>query len=246
MVQRHDHPPDCFGCKTRFSSEWACLTEAELCAMSREKRTLVFSPGDTIYDQGDASEGVYCIQSGLVGLRRLDRDGNSTLMRLVHPGETVGYRSFLNNLPHSNCAEILMPSVVCFVNSQAVRRMLEENTALDRSFLDHCLRDLSETEDRYMESVTWKAKARLLHLLLLLYHRFGFVDECGARLVELPVSRQDLADLVGTTPETLSRLIQRIQCEGLAHFDGRHVQIPNIEKISRSLPYSPGKALSDR
>ncbi len=190
-----------------------------------------------MFCQGDDGTGLYCIQTGLIGLRRLDRDGNSTLIRLVHPGETIGYRSFLQNSPHRNSAEILMPSMLCFIGGSAIRAMMERCPALARSFLDHGLRDLSETESRYMESVTWKARTRLLHVLSLLCDRFGTETQGGDYLLKLPISRQDLAGLIGTTPETMSRTIQRIECDGLAQFDGRTVRISNLGAFRRQLPH---------
>lgn len=228
----------CVGCSTRCSSEWDCLTEPELRTIDRAKISLAYAPGDSVFNQGDESTGIYCIQSGLIGLRRLDHDGNSTLIRLIHPGETIGYRSFLQNMPHCNSAEILMPSVVCFVSRCAIRTILERSAALGRRFLGHCLGDLTETEKRYMESVTWKAKTRLLHVLLVLYEKFGTETQCGEHLIELPISRQDLAGLIGTAPETMSRTIQRIEIEGLAHFDGRTVRISNLSSFREHLPYT--------
>ena len=179
----------CTGCKARCSSEWDCLTAAELRAIDRAKVTLAYTPGDSVFNQGDESAGIYCIQSGLIGLRRLDQDGNSSLIRLIHPGETIGYRSFLQDMPHCNSAEILMPSVVCFVNRSAVHAAMEKRPALGLKFLDHGLSDLTETESRYMESVTWKAKTRLLHVLSVLYEKFGTETLCGQHVIELPISR---------------------------------------------------------
>ena len=99
----------CLGCRTRSSSEWDCLSTAELRTIDKARVSLAYMPGDSVFSQGDDGTGVYCIQSGLIGLRRLDQDGNSTLIRLVHPGETIGYRSFLQNKTHRNSAEILLP-----------------------------------------------------------------------------------------------------------------------------------------
>ncbi len=236
MLQK-THQTSCFDCLSSSSSEWGCLTKSSLCVIDRAKVSLTYSPGENVFNQGDEANGIYCIQSGLIGLRRLDQDGNSTLIRLIHPGETIGYRSFLKNMPHCNSAEILMPSVVCFVGRSAVRKLLETSPALALEFLSHSLRDLTQTEKRYMESVTWKAKTRLLHILFVLYEKFGTETQCGEHLIELPISRQDLADLIGTAPETMSRTIQRIEGEGLARFDGRTVRISNLNLFCRHLPH---------
>lgn len=222
---------DCSDCPTRCSAEWGSLTEADLALIDRAKMSRRYAPGEIIYNQGDESAGIFCIESGLVGIRRVDENGNSTLLRLASPGETVGYESFLMRSLYSNGAEALMVSEICFIDRAVVRRLLEKNPELGLRFLHHSLHDLEEVEDRYMESVTLRAKTRLLHLLLVLYERFGTETEQGECLIELPISRQDLAGLIGTAPETMSRTIQRVQTEGLVQFEGRMVRIFDIDTI---------------
>ncbi len=221
----------CRECSTRLSSEWCCLSGASLDALDRAKMPKTYGPGDIIYNQGTDCEGIYCISSGLIGLRRLDKDGNSALVRLVNPGGTIGYRSLIKKAPHSNTAEVLAPSTVCFVKRGIVCSMLQSDPDIGLEFLSHSLNELSETEDRYMESVTLNVKARLLHALLVFYERFGSKNGDEERMIELPISRQDLAELIGTAPETMSRTIQRLQNEDLAYFDGRKVRISNRANV---------------
>lgn len=230
-MRRDQTTTSCSKCPTRLSSEWRCLSEEEIVSVDEAKRMSVYTPGDVLYAQGDDSCGVYCLQSGLIGIRRLDEHGNSALLRLVNPGDVIGYRSFLKNCPHENTAEILMQSRVCIVNRPTVSRLLAKNPELGMQFLDHSLTDLQQAEDRYMGSVTWKTKTRFLHMLLVLNQRYGNLTKEGEHSLQLPVSRQDLADLIGIAPETMSRIIHRIESDGLAQFDGRIVRIENIDAV---------------
>lgn len=229
-------PTDCSDCESSGSAEWECLGKRDLGILNRSKRSRNLSPGQVIYRQGEVCGGVYCVQDGLVGIRRLDDQGNSTLLRLVNPGETIGYKSFLRKLPHDNSAETLMPSRVCFIDRGTLRELLRGSPELGLRFLDHSLRDLAAAEVRYMESVTSNARTRLLHLLLVLYERFGSRTDQGGYQIELPITRQDLAGLIGTAPETMSRTIHRLQAEGFAEFDGRTVRISSIDAILDDIP----------
>lgn len=236
QMQSRYMPTSCLDCENAGTSEWCCLKDPELRLIDSAKTTRHYSAGAVIYEQGGDCDGIHCLKSGLVGIRRLDESGNTTLLRLVYPGKTLGYRSFLRKALHDNSAEVLMPSTVCLVGRSTVRALLEKNPELGLRFLDHSLRELKDTEDRYLESITWKAKTRLLHVLLVLNERFGSETEDGEHRVELPVSRQDLAELVGTAPETMSRIIHRIQNEGLARFDGRTVHLLDLDAICSDLP----------
>ncbi len=216
----------------------SCLTDAELRQVDHCKVSHDYKPGEIIYHQGDACDGIFCIESGLLGIRRLDDKGNSTLLRLIDAGQTVGYRAFLRKAPHDNSAEVLMPSRICYISRATARSLLEANPTLGLSFLDHSLDDLAFAESQYMESTTCTVRIRLLHALLVLYERFGVESEEGEHHVELPISRQDLAGLIGTVPETMSRTIQRIQTDGLMEFEGRSVRIRDLQTVLQTLGMS--------
>ena len=212
------------------------MSPNEIAVLDRHKIERRYGPGETLYHQGDPCEGVYCIHSGLVGLRRLDPEGNSVLVRLARPGETVGYRSYLRKTAHSLSAEILAPSNICTIDSSAIAILLEGDTNLGFRFLRHGLDDMEEIEDRLVQCRTWPARARLLHTLLVFNERDGALTETGAHAVDLPITRRELASIVGTTPEAMSRLLRQVQNDGLVKFEGRHVVIPDINQVLDSLP----------
>ncbi len=152
----------CHDCQARPSSEWCALEEDELALLNNAKVQKSIEAGSALFHQGDACDGIYCLQFGLVGIRRLDSAGNSSLLRLCGPGETIGYRSFLLKSEHRTTAEIMMPSIVCFINRQTVRALLERNPNLGLRFLDHNVKDAAEFEERYFETITFTVKDRLL------------------------------------------------------------------------------------
>lgn len=233
-IEKHTN---CTNCERRQSTEWSCLSQSELHVLDSTKIDHVLNAGDIIYNQGDECTGIYCVQSGLVGLRRVDTEGRSILMRLINAGETIGYRALLSNTPHTLTAEVMMPSRVCFIARAVISELLAKNPSLGMRFLDHSLRDIETTETRVMGVEAWSVRTRFLHTLMTLYQRFGVKDEEGTRL-DLPLSRRDLAELVGTTPETMSRTISAVHSEGLALFKGRTVEIPDLEAVMEAVPIS--------
>ena len=226
----------CFGCQVRQTNEWCALNEEELTLLDNVKVPKTYEAGMALFHQGDDCDGIYCVSAGLVGIRRLDAAGNSSLARLCGPRETIGYRSFLKKSGHRTTAEILMPSTVCFIRSTTVRTLLEQNPNLGLRFLDHTLKDADEFEERHFESIAFPVKIRLLNLLMVLYERFGSPNEDGEFVLELPISRQDIASLLGTSPETISRSIGKVQEEGLARINGRKVRVRNLEALIQQLP----------
>jgi CRP-like cAMP-binding protein len=220
--------PGCFACQVRDKTEWCHLTQRELASLSKAKTTKAYGAGEVVYRQGDECQGVYCIESGLIGLRKHDAEGNSTLVRLTGPGETIGYRALLTDMEHQVAAEALMPSRVCFINRDLVRRLLAQNPSVGLRFLRTSLDGMTQAEERYVQSVTHAARTRVLHLLMVLYERFGEASPEGEYVLELPLSRQDLAALAGVAAETLSRTLRQLETERIANFDGRRVRFADV------------------
>jgi CRP-like cAMP-binding protein len=74
-------------------------------------------------------------------------------------------------------------------------------------------------------------KSRFLHLILIFYERFGYQDEDGNSVVELPVKRGELAELVGVRPESISRLIDQLQNDEIMRFNDRRVQFSDVAEV---------------
>jgi len=229
MTDNERPQSNCETCPTRRFTEWQQLSQDELKSLSAAKRTRTLSAGTSLYNQGDVADGIYCIQSGLVGLRLVDEQGNSTLLKTVSGGATIGYKSLLGKQPHTMSAETLLPSDVCFIEKSFLAGMLARNPSLGERFLEHALTDIRELEANYARSLTMDAKARFIHLVLVYYHQTGFRDESGNPSVDIPIKRSDLAEQLGVQPESMSRLIKKLQTEGLLRVEDRRVTITKFE-----------------
>jgi CRP-like cAMP-binding protein len=226
---------DCFTCQSRDRAEWCALNDDELRLLDKAKVVREYRPGEVIYHQGDPCRGIHCFEAGLVGIRKIDADGNSILLGLAYPGDTLGYRSFLVGEDHGASAEALKPSTICFVNSATVRTLLKHNPALGLQFLQTVARDLGAAEERILQSVTLSVRARFAHLLLVLKDRYATSGKDGTFELELPLARQDLAAMIGIRPETMSRAIKQLEEDGIAYFSGRSVQVPDVKRLLREI-----------
>ncbi len=223
---------NCFTCPNRERTEWCTLGDNELQRIVDANKIREFLPGEALFHQGDPCHGVYCIHSGMVGIRKVDIDGNSVLLDLAHAGDTLGYRALLTGNEHQVGAEILKKGAVCFIHKGTVNGLIERNPALGHRFLGRAIKDLEEAEDKFLESVTLSVRARFAHLLLVLKDRYAKTAEGDKELVlELPLSRQDMAEMIGIRPETLSRTIRQFEEDGIAEFSGRTVSVPKISSL---------------
>jgi CRP-like cAMP-binding protein len=222
---------NCMECPTRCTTEWQVLGVDELAQVDAAKRAMTYQPGETLFSQGDPGSGVFCIKSGLIGIRRVDVHGNSVLLRLSSAGSTIGYRTFLTREAHANSTEALTASVVCYIPRPQVEKLLKANPLLGERFLQHFTRDAVELENDYVRSMTMGMKSRFLHIMLVFYERYGYRDENGNATMVLPVRRGELAEMVGVRPESISRLIDKLQTDNVMTFNDRRVQISDIGEI---------------
>lgn len=225
----------CSVCHVLQRSDWRVLASEDLSTLSSGVSPREYGAGETIYWMGQPNRGIYCISGGSVGVRRIDADGNSVLIHLGYPGDTLGYRSFLAQGEHKTSAEALGPTHVCHVRSETVSRLLERNPSLGLQFLRRASHELEHAHDAIVQSVTLSNRQRFAHLLLVLARRHGEPRPDGSRIIDLPLSRRDLASMIGTRHETLSRIIGRLEADGLASFSGRHVHVPEIDALAREL-----------
>ena len=220
--------PDCRSCHVFKHTDWQVLEGADLAALSDGVTRREYQPGEAVYSAGEPNRGIYCISGGALGIKKTDAEGNAILVHLAYPGETLGYRSFLQGGEHKTTAEAFEPSFVCHIKSDAVRRILGHNPKLGLQFLGRATRELEEAHEAMLQSSTLSNRARFIHLLALLLRRHGRRGPDGSGSIHLPLNRRDLAGMIGTRHETLSRIIGRLEAEGLANFSGREVHVANI------------------
>ena len=184
------------------------------------------APGEVLFEQGSRNRGMFCVSKGLIALRSHNADGSSTLMRLAYPGEIVGFRSFLGLGEHQTEAKALMPSRVCGVARMSAEKLLRNHPAILERLMVRAVAEIDRSHARIIAAATTSNKDRLAKLLIWLMARHGAQEspQDGAEWrMQLPMTRSDLADLIGVQRETMSRLIKRLEEDGVFRFAGRDV-----------------------
>ncbi len=223
--------PNCFTCQWRARTEWCVLADDDVALLNARKVTSTFGAGQSIFRQGEPCRGVYILLSGAVAIRKIDAQGHAVMVRMRYAGETMGYRDHFAGGVFTTSAETLEPTQVCFIDAEAVRDFLERNPALGLHFLQRVSHDLQHAEQNLLMSAALTARTRLAHLLLTLKDRYAEAKRNGSLVMRLPLSRQDVADMVGSRPETITRIIQAFEQDGVALFSGRTVVIPDLDLL---------------
>lgn len=178
--------------------------------------------GEVVFEQGSRNRAVLCVSKGLIALRSHNPDGSSTLMRLAYPGEIIGFRSFLSGSDHQTEARALIPSRVCTVTRLSAENLMRNHPAILERLMVRAVAEIDRSHARIIAAATTSNKDRLARLLAWLMARHGTHEGPEMRM-QLPMTRSDLADLIGVQRETMSRLIKRLEEDGEFRFSGREV-----------------------
>jgi len=230
-AQRERVESSCSNCGFLGMKEWEGLDEAGLQRLSSAKVSRSYKKGEYIYHQGDSIQGLWCLTRGMVSLNAMDANGKSVVVGLAPEGSTLGSRAFFAEEPHSTSAQAVSAVNACFIRREVVSELIENYPVLARSFLRQISKGLREAHETILRGATLSLRGRLAHLMLLFGDRYGVATAEGERSFMLPLSRRDIAALLGTCPESLSRTIRKLQDDQLVRFNARKVSIPSIAKL---------------
>lgn len=224
MPEVHDLRHPCGKCAFYKESVWRPIEPDSVSVLVRGFSRKNLEAGQVLFEQGAENRGVFCVSSGLIALRSYHVSGASTLLRLAYPGEVIGFRSFLGNGHHQTEARALLPSRVCIVAQRDANQVVDSNSLVLARLASRCISEINQSHERIIATATTSNKQRLANLLLQLMEHHG--ERVGDHIrMQLPMSRSDLADLIGVQPETMSRLVKRLERDGEFMISGREVQI---------------------
>lgn len=217
----------CRTCGLVEPQAWDVVPEAVLRSLNSRKTVRQMDKGTVLFHEGDTVATLFRLLSGVVLLRKSDRDGNSVVTRMVTPYATLGFRAFAAHDVHSVSAHCATDAVVCCIPADAAELAFAANRSLERTFALHVAHELAYAEDAVLAQMRLSVRERLLLLLAQMADRFGQDQPDGSRLVRLPILRSDIAAMAGIARETFSRSVRKIEAEGLLYFEGNTAHIPD-------------------
>ena len=177
--------------------------------ISRIGVPMTFAKDEEIYGQGERADLVYRMISGTVRTSRFMADGRRPIGDFYYPGDVFGLETTGS---HSMAAEALSDCVILAASRQAMLAAGGESELKDLMW-DATVRDLESAREHLTLLVRKSASERVASFLL------GLAQRRGETAVELAMGRQDMADYLGLTIETVSRMITQLQSSGVVEFE---------------------------
>ncbi len=185
-----------------------------------------YQRGQTIFCDGDKGDGFYVVVTGKVKIFKVSFEGKEQILHIFGPGQPFGEVPVFTGKPFPASALALEDCHLLFFPRKAFAGLLAEHPALALGMLAVLSRRLRDFTVQIENLSLKEVPGRLAHHLVYLAR-----EQKNDRQVTLAVSKGQLASLLGTIPETLSRIFARMSAQGLIAVDGRRIRILDREGL---------------
>lgn len=213
----------CQACSVRNRTICADLENDEIVLLNKIGRRRRLKAGECLLWEGEEAIFVANVVSGVLKLFTQTSDGREQILGLAYPSDFLG-RPFGETTPYS--AEALGDALVCVFRRSDFERFARDHARLEHKLLERTLGELDRTRRWMLLLGRMNAEERLASLLLEIASR-SVAEACGNRAdvdlnqMELPLSRQQIADVLGLTIETVSRQFTKMREDGVIEMQGR-------------------------
>jgi CRP/FNR family transcriptional regulator, polysaccharide utilization system transcription regulator len=200
----------------------------DLKKLSAERRIKTFAKKDVIYSEGNTPNFLYFLVKGKVKTFKSHEYGKELITTLYKEGEFFGYTALLEEQDYNETAEALENSEVCLIPKEDFASLMYNNMNVMKSFVKILSDNIVEKEKQLVNLAYSSVRKRVAEALILLQSRYNTNKE---KNFSISISREDLANIVGTATESLIRTLSDFKEEKLVEIKGSNITIVNIEKL---------------
>ncbi|HEU5337052.1 MAG TPA: Crp/Fnr family transcriptional regulator [Terriglobales bacterium] len=223
---------NCLICNLRSERFFCDLPRTALAAFEKIKYSSAVPAGAVLFVEGQAPRGMYVLCRGRVKLSTTSREGKTLILRIAEPGEVLGLHASVSGKPYELTAETLQASQLNFVKREDFLRFLEEHG-------DACLRAAQHLSQNCQSAYEMIRSLGLSHSvtekmarLLLEWSEQGEGTKDGIR-IKLALTHEEIAQLVGTSRETVTRVLSEFRKQQIAQLRGSTLLIRNKPALER-------------
>ena len=193
---------------------FAGLAPAEQDELLREARSIRYAKGTAVFEQGAEADRFFVLLHGHLRVEKTTSNGQQTVVRYVSAGELFGVAQAMNLSHYPATAVAAVDSIALAWPSASWGRLIAKYPSLASSALQTVGSRLQDTQTRVIEMSSEQVEQRVAHALLRLAKQAGRKIASGIE-IDFPISRQDVAEMTGTTLHTVSRILSAWESQGL-------------------------------
>lgn len=220
---------DCAHCSKRFSSVFCKADHQSVGAINNNKVCSSYKKGQLIFHEGTYAYGLYCINKGKIKVSRTGDEGREVILRLAKPGDIMGYKALLTNDKYTASAIALEDCSVCFIPKELFLGVLKTDSNLSIELMRMLSDELGKAETKLTHLAQKPVRERLAETLLFIKETYGL--EQDNLTINAKLSREEIANIVGTATESAIRLLSEFKKDGIIELEGKRIRIVNQDKL---------------
>ncbi len=221
----------CHFCPIEKESIFSNLSSEDAQALECQKNVSAYHKGQNLFVEGSFVFGIYCLSKGNVKLTKLDHQGKEVILKLAKAGDLLGRSSLFDDSPSSYTATAIDDVTICFISKKTFIHLMEKNSSLAMSYLKRLSKNLSELEEGLYHSYSHNVLERLAALILELKEGRGEEVSPGRFRLNIRLSREEMASMIGTSSETLIRFMSMLREEEILSQEGKVMFIEKLDKL---------------
>ncbi len=221
---------DCTTCKLRPFRHFCNLQMDQVEALQLVKKTLVFPPDAVVFNEGDVPEGVFILCSGRVKLFSATQHGKIFILKIARPGELLGLNATIMDRPYLVSAETVEPCQINFVPRDAFLQYIAECNEASTHVIEQ-LADNYYAAQREIQSLGLAQSARQKLARLLVDWSHATEQTKGEIWLRFYLTHEEIAQMIGTSRETVTRLLTEFTRKKLLHVEGNALAITNLSGL---------------
>lgn len=231
-MSANPHNTPCELCASRKYSLFSDLPEAQVCSISDHKNLISHRKGQILYYEGTKPLGIFCINSGVVKVYKTASNGKDQIIHLAQKGDFLGYAALLGEENYSNSAMIIEDAKICFIPKETFINSLLHNTQFFKRVAKALSHEIGVMEEKLTDATQKSIRERLAFVLLQLGDSYG-VEGGNHQKIDLILSREEIAGIVGTATESVIRLLSEFKKDNLIDLDGKKIIIKDKRGLAR-------------
>jgi CRP/FNR family transcriptional regulator, polysaccharide utilization system transcription regulator len=225
--------------KTEFSKNVESLEDFfqeiksihELNKLSDDRKIKYFKKKDLVFKEGSYPGGLYFVNKGKVKTFKTNEDGKEFITALHKEGDFIGHIALIEETTHSESAMALEDSEIYIIPKEDFHSIIYKNREVAGTFIKMLSNNLKEKEEHLLKLAYNSVRKRVAEALVTLKDKYH--DQNESENFSMAISREDLANMVGTATESLIRTLGDFKEENMIEVKGSNITIVDYEKLSR-------------
>ncbi len=227
----------CNECSVRYSSIFCNSDSSDISLIEAAKSYRLYKKGEILFTEGTPARALLCIRTGKIKISQGGAYGREHIMALAAQGDVLGYRAILDDGIYSSTAIALEDSQVCFIPATVFSDLLKQNNGLALKISILLAAELKEANSKLIATAQQPVKERIAQSLLFMVKYYGF--EPDGATINMVITREELANMAGTTRETATRMLYAMRDSGILGLPGKKITVRDI-RLLEGLSHAEG------